>query len=267
MSNVHGLGSLKDDDGAKPKPDDDGQAFYVGGNSGQGGGSGQNVLDPNDMKDAAGAMNSIFSQAQANAAGSADAPPPAPGAGRRKITVYRNGFTVDDGPFRALDDPANKEFIDDMGQGVVPRELEQGAKGAHVNVDLVDKRGEDYEKPPEPSYVAYSGEGQTVGGDSKVEVGALVGGDGAAAAEETPTVDESQPKTTIMIRLHNGKRMKATLNLTHTVRHVQALISAEGAGSAPYVLMAGFPPAQLSDASLTIDAAGLKGAQITQKLA
>jgi hypothetical protein len=47
----------------------------------------------------------------------------------------------------------------------------------------------------------------------------------------------------------------------------QALISAEGAGSAPYVLMAGFPPAQLNDAAQTIEAAGLKGAQITQKLA
>ena len=37
------------------------------------------------------------------------------------------------------------------------------AGDAPVNVSLVDKRGEDYEKPPEPSYVAYSGAGQTVG--------------------------------------------------------------------------------------------------------
>ena len=78
------------------------------------------------------------------------------------MTVYRNGFTVDNGPFRALDDPENAEFLQDMAQGVVPRELEAGAKGP-VNVSLVDKRGEDYEKPPAPSYVAYSGAGQTVG--------------------------------------------------------------------------------------------------------
>ena len=65
-------------------------------------------------------------------------------------------------PEETLDDPANAEFLQDMAQGVVPRELEAGAKGP-VNVSLVDKRGEDYEKPPEPSYVAYSGAGQTVG--------------------------------------------------------------------------------------------------------
>lgn len=273
MSNVHGLGSLKDDEAGKPPPDDDSQAFYVGGNSGQGGGSGLSVLDPNDPRagnagaamNAGGAMNSIFSQAQAQTAGTADVPPPAPESGPgRVVTVYRNGFTVDNGPFRALDDPENAEFLQDMAQGVVPRELEAGAKGP-VNVSLVDKRGEDYEKPPEPSYVAYSGAGQTVGGSAKVDDGALVSGD--AGADEKPVVDDAQPTTTIMIRLHNGKRMKATLNLSHTVRHVQALISAEGAGSAPYVLMAGFPPAQLNDAAQTIEAAGLKGAQITQKLA
>ena len=165
------------------------------------------MLDPNDPRagnagaamNAGGAMNSIFSQAQAQTAGcvrsergratrsaflrargseprraplssppprarsTADVPPPAPESGPgRVVTVYRNGFTVDNGPFRALDDPENAEFLQDMAQGVVPRELEAGAKGP-VNVSLVDKRGEDYEKPPEPSYVAYSGAGQTVG--------------------------------------------------------------------------------------------------------
>ena len=39
----------------------------------------------------------------------------------------------------------------------------------------------------------------------------------------------------------------------------------EGAGNDPYLLMAGFPPAQLTDSSLTIEAAGLKGSQVTQK--
>jgi hypothetical protein len=34
----------------------------------------------------------------------------------------------------------------------------------------------------------------------------------------------------------------------------------------PYVLSAGFPPAQLADPSATIEAAGLAGAQVTQKL-
>ncbi|CAM9323588.1 unnamed protein product [Heterosigma akashiwo] len=46
-----------------------------------------------------------------------------------------------------------------------------------------------------------------------------------------------------------------------------AIIKAEGAGETPYVLMEGFPPAQITNFDQTIEAAGLKGAQITQKLA
>jgi len=36
------------------------------------------------------------------------------------VTLYANGFTVDDGPFRSLVDPANKPFVDAMNQGFVP---------------------------------------------------------------------------------------------------------------------------------------------------
>ena len=64
-------------------------------------------------------------------------------------------------------------------------------------------------------------------GSAKVDDGALVSGD--AGADEKPVVDDAQPTTTIMIRLHNGKRMKATLNLSHTVRHVQARGAAQAA--------------------------------------
>ena len=33
------------------------------------------------------------------------------------IVMYRNGFVVDDGPFRPLDDPANEPFLRDMARG------------------------------------------------------------------------------------------------------------------------------------------------------
>lgn len=60
----------------------------------------------------------------------------------RIITLYKNGFTVDDGPLRSNTDPANKEFLQDVSGGHVPRELEREAKGkGELKVDLVDKRG------------------------------------------------------------------------------------------------------------------------------
>lgn len=49
---------------------------------------------------------------------------------------------------------------------IVPRELEENAQAngdQAVHVNLVDKRQEEYQAPPPPSYVAYSGEGKTAG--------------------------------------------------------------------------------------------------------
>ena len=65
----------------------------------------------------------------------------------RIITMYKNGFTVDDGPLRSMTDPANKEFLSDISNGNVPRELEREARGkGELKVDLVDKRGKKKKK-------------------------------------------------------------------------------------------------------------------------
>lgn len=45
------------------------------------------------------------------------------------------------------------------------------------------------------------------------------------------------------------------------------LYDRSGNGAQPYVLMAGYPPKPLTDMTQSIEAAGLKGAAITQKLA
>ncbi len=33
------------------------------------------------------------------------------------ITMYQSGFTVDDGPYRMLDDPANAPFLENLASG------------------------------------------------------------------------------------------------------------------------------------------------------
>lgn len=40
------------------------------------------------------------------------APAPPPENVSHNITVWRNGFTVDDGPLRRMDDPANASFLE-----------------------------------------------------------------------------------------------------------------------------------------------------------
>lgn len=42
----------------------------------------------------------------------APAPPPPPEVVTHNVTFWRNGFTVDDGPLRRLDDPANASFLE-----------------------------------------------------------------------------------------------------------------------------------------------------------
>jgi UBX domain-containing protein 1 len=261
MANIHGVYSKKNGSGGGSDDDDDGNKFYVGGTDGRGGGSGQNVLDPTSGtgsgSDPYAGMKASASQASGDTFDE---------SGARVITLYSNGFMVDDGPFRALTDPANKQFIEEMNQGIIPTELRTGAEqggGGNVNVALKNKSSEEYVPPPPPAYVAYSGDGKSTGGAAVAE-GALVSG-AEDASTPVPEVDESKPSATIAVRLHTGKRLRAKLNLDHTVRHLQALIAVEGAGDVPYVLMAGFPPAQLTDFNQTIEAAGLAGSQVTQK--
>jgi UBX domain-containing protein 1 len=40
-----------------------------------------------------------------------------------KLTVYKNGIIIDDGEFRKKDEPANKNFMDEVEQGYIPNEL------------------------------------------------------------------------------------------------------------------------------------------------
>jgi len=39
------------------------------------------------------------------------------------LFLFRNGFKINDGPFRSLEDPANKKFVADVKKGYIPQEL------------------------------------------------------------------------------------------------------------------------------------------------
>ncbi len=56
-----------------------------------------------------------------------------------KLTVYKNGFTIDNGPFRDLQDPANKKFMSEVEKGYIPQELvEKGFK--ELGIAIEDKK-------------------------------------------------------------------------------------------------------------------------------
>ena len=79
-----------------------------------------------------------------------------------KITLYSNGFTVDDGEFRPYEAEENKQFMKELNEGYVPKEIQKKYK-KNVGVALEDKRKETYTPPPPPKYVAYSGAGASLG--------------------------------------------------------------------------------------------------------
>ena len=207
-----------------------------------------------------------------SAAAAAPAAPAAPAPVTHVITFWTNGFTVDDGPLRAYDDPANTAFMQSVGKGQCPRELEPENRMTPMNINLV-KKEEDYVPPPEPKYKAFSGAGRTLGGsDGASGSGSSAPTPSAAAAVAAPSagdwsIDESAPTTSIQLRLRDGSRLVAKFNLTHTVADIRAFIAraAPGCASGNYSLqLAGFPPKQLTDQAQLISD-GLSNSVVIQR--
>lgn len=286
MSNVHGLHSIRNrNNRANDSDDDDNNDRYVGGVDSRGGGSGLAVV-PN--QDGQGASDAIFNLADPSSASGSSGSSGGGGEIRRTVTMYRSGFTVDNGPYRRLDDPANAEFLTSLARGLVPRELSQeaaenGGQG-EVMVGLVDRRGEEYD--PErhaqrgesrgrgggeaPGFQSFSGEGQSLGASSGGAAASSTGGvidpTSAENSVNPPQVDSSRPSTSIAIRLLNGKRLVVKINLDSPVSALGQHIGTQ-AGEDRYVLTAGYPPAVIEDLGKTVEEAGLKGAQVVLKKA
>lgn len=272
-NNIHGL---HDDKGSNDDSEDETEKRFVGGVDARGGGSGLAVLPSNDDKKSS-ASDSIFNRANADTAASGGSGGGGGGGEvRRTITMYRSGFTVDDGPYRQLNDPNNSEFLTALARGMIPRELSEEAGGdGEVAVGLVDKRGEEYDPEKHGSsggggggggsgFQSFSGEGQSLAASARPMV--MAGVIDPSNAGTPQPLDESRPTTSIAIRLLNGKRIVVKVNLDSPVLELGQHIS-DQAGSDSYVLTSGYPPATTDDLGKTIEEAGLKGAQVVLKKA
>ncbi|CAJ1954744.1 unnamed protein product [Cylindrotheca closterium] len=243
MANVHGLFSGRNNDDSD---EDDSNNRFVGGISDRGGGSGL-AVEPNHGD--APNPDGIFQRAEQ--AGAADE---AGEESRRTITMYRDGFVVDDGPYRRLDDPANAEFLRALATGRTPPELVEGVSG-DITVGLVDKRTEEFVE----AFRSFSGAGATLGASSAVQGNTVEAASLPAAVE----VDAGRPSTSIAVRLPNGQRKVVKVNLDSSVLQVAASVRPHlGDDVTSFRLVSGFPPKPLEDFEATVEAAGLKGAQV-----
>ena len=208
---------------------------------------------------------------------------------------------MNNGPYRALNDPENAVFLRTLAEGRVPAELLPPPPPAGtppgaptpIDVKLEDNRDQEYVPP---DYIAFSGGGNSLkaeGGEEEVEaVGASEGekreGGGEGGGERSdsvirggglslslslptsftaaPVVDESAEVVKSAVRTLTGGRIVISLNLSHTIRDLSYLINQEtSTPPGTYVLMEGFPPKRLTDGTVTIESAGLKGGQVQMK--
>ena len=69
-----------------------------------------------------------------------------------KVILYKNGFILNNGPFREKSIPENEEFLEQMGRGVIPHELlEEGI--SDLGILLVNRKSETYRLPKKHSYL------------------------------------------------------------------------------------------------------------------
>ncbi|KAI8476447.1 MAG: ubiquitin-related domain-containing protein [Monoraphidium minutum] len=279
MANIKGLSDFQD-----KESDSDGGDFndyYAGGEK-----SGQLIRGAPDEKKKAdkgkGKVESLFERAKelpGAEQGSGDVPstsgfggagqtvaggaaqPAAPQA--HVVKFYRNGvFTLNDGPARAIDDPANQEFMDAVARGECPPEIDPGPTAEPVTVNLL-RVEEDYVPP---KYIAFGGSGRTLAAGGGASTSAPPAP--AASAGEWEGVDDGAPTTSLQLRLYDGERMVARFNHTHTIADVRRFIRASRPDmTAPYTLGTAFPPVPVADEGATLEAAGLLNAVLIQRKA
>jgi len=262
MSNISGLSSLRKQESGSDSDEDKKQELYNGG-IGNAGGSGSAVLGPPSGKRSAPPGSDVFNKlvqaAQGGAAGDAHEPPA--DEEMNTITMYSNGFTVNDGPLRDPNgSPENQAFIEDLLKGFVPSELKRGRSDPSkpMNISLADKRGETYKAP---AYTAFSSGTALGSSSSSAAAGSFVPGSLPAA----PFFSDGSPSTTIQVRTNTGKKLRLKVNTSITVAELAALVAADTGGTEAFSLSAGFPPKDLLDAAASIEAAGLMGAAVTQR--
>jgi len=179
-----------------------------------------------------------------------------------KITLYKQGFTIDDGPLRPYKDTENQKFMADLKSGHIPEELRAKHKEG-LDVGLEDKRTEEYKEPPPPKYVEYSGQGTSLGGQAPLS---SVPETEHNMKAEPPKVDKSKPITRIQVRLHNGKVQEIEVNMDTKVSAIFDYVWCLAPVNGEFQLIAGFPPKPLLDVSQTVEEAGLDDSKVTQKL-
>lgn len=191
---------------------------------------------------------------------------------QKKVSVlklWKNGFTVNDGPLRSFDDPKNKEFLSSIQRGELPQELIRDADGGEVHLDMQDHRDEEF-VPPKNKYVLYN-DGYKLGSPTPTVVSNATPNEkvnNETKAKANLKLNESASSTQVQVRLSDGSRLVIKLNNSHTVRDIRSYINTARPeyNQRVYSLLTSFPNKELTDDSETLEQGKLQNAVIIQKL-
>jgi len=208
----------------------------------------------------------------------ANIPRPAPRV-NRELHLWRDGFSVDDGPLYRYDDPVNARTLEMINTGHAPLEILNVERGQEVDVEVHPHKDEDY-KQPKKKYKPFSGSGQRLGSPTPgvtstpppapaAASSAAPAASSNAPAAPTVEVDSSVPTITLQIRLGDGTRLQSRFNTTHTIGDVYSFVNAASPTSTQrqYALMTTFPSKELTDEKVVLgDMAEFKrGGVVVQK--
>ncbi|KAK7057951.1 SEP-domain-containing protein [Favolaschia claudopus] len=190
----------------------------------------------------------------------------------RRLTFWRDGFTVEDGELMRYDDPANADVLAAIHAGHAPPSILNVRIGQRVDVQVTKRTDEDY-IPPKPK--PFSGSGNRLGAPVPAAVSSSAAASSSSRSQATSAssitprfeVDQTQPTTSVQIRLADGTRMVCRMNLTHTVLDLRNFINASRPENLtrPYTIGTTFPNRTLDDNSATIEGAGLKNSVVVQR--
>ncbi|XAR55337.1 hypothetical protein NMG60_11035388 [Bertholletia excelsa] len=251
-SGIHTLSDLNHPsrDGSGSDSDYEPEEYYTGGKK-----SGMLVQDPSKVND----VDAIFTEArQAAVEGPFDqfgsssrsrsftgtgrllsgetipSIPQQPEAVTHNITFWSNGFTVDDGPLRRFDDPENASFLESIRKSECPEELEPTDRRTTVHVNLARK--EENCPMPNKREIPFQGVGRILGSTtSTAPTEATTSVTTPPAPSMGLVVDDTQPSTSIQLRLADGTRMVSRFNYHHTIRDIRALSMHRGLGGQGHI--------------------------------
>ncbi|CDU19422.1 hypothetical protein, variant 1 [Plasmodium yoelii 17X] len=184
----------------------------------------------------------------------------------RRITLYKNGFTIDEGEFRDFEVEENKKFMENIEAGILPKEL-QGKDKSIMNVAIKDKSSQIYTKnKSQEEKTLYKGQGVKLGSSNsnlnEEEINKIIASNPTDIKEIK--IDDNNPITTIQIRLYNGKKIIQKFNYNHTVEDLFQFVY----GHTPinFSLFFDFPLKKIERNNKTLQEENLLGVIITQKL-